>query len=173
MRQSGGYFWCIAPLLAALGHAVPAAACTLFAPFQMLPGEPSEAYRLRASSLLLAQYDEERRLWQQNRYDRADQVFIARVIHSKSATAQAPDRRMMVQPLRALKGELPISRVTIHDVRSISCQRVVGGVRKSAAAGDYTIVFIAPPSLEDGASIKEIPIHEARDPRLLEAITNF
>lgn len=168
MRLNKSSCWSLLLVTAILGHSAPASGCTLFPPFRQLPGEAADAYKLRSSSLLAAQYDEERRSWQVHHYDRADRVFIARVLEVSSNPADGGQgQTLLVDPLRAVKGTLPTQRMSVQDMRYLSCQGIVGGVRRSARVGDYTIIF------ESAQGSKEVAIHEARDPRLIAAIGSF
>jgi len=138
-----------------------------------LPGEADEAYQLRSSSLLAAQYDEERRWWQQGLFDRAERVVIARVTVISGAANGDRNPWIAARPLAAIKGPLPATRIAVEDRRMQSCAAIVGGERRRARAGDYIIVFEATRLNEgDARGTWEIPIHEARDPRLIEAIQN-
>lgn len=175
MRRKTRCHWYVLPLFTLLGLGAPAAACTLFPPFLRLPGEQDDAYILRAASLEAALYDEERRSWQQHLYDRAERVFFAKVVDNQEVSAGGiPERRISVRPVRALKGELPTTTVHMRENRHASCQIIVGGVRRSAKAGDYTIVY-------DGSRLnpgdppmtREISIHEVRDPRLIQGLRDW
>ncbi|MDQ3080477.1 MAG: hypothetical protein M3R03_10840 [Pseudomonadota bacterium] len=147
----------------------------MFAPFLRLPDEQEEAYKLRASSVEAALYDEERRSWQQGLYDRAERVFFAKVLDNRELSTRAvPELRITVQPVRAVKGELPTTTVNVQENRHASCQIIVGGVRRSAKAGDYTIVFDGTRlNAGDLPTTREISIHEARDPRLIQALRDW
>ncbi|MDQ3074944.1 MAG: hypothetical protein M3Q88_04950 [Pseudomonadota bacterium] len=161
--------WSVPALIAAFAQVVPAAACVPFAPMLALPDEPDEAYRLRSSSLLAAQYDEERRRWQQGLFNRAERVLIARV--TGHPAGKDGDRWIAAQPLAAIKGELPAAPIAVQDRRMQSCAAVVGGERRRARAGDYIILFDATRFNEGDAPVAvEIAIHKARDPRLIDAI---
>lgn len=157
-------------LAAALALPVPATACTLFPPPLALPDEPKEAFALRAQSLLAAQYDEERRRWQESHFEEAERVLLARVTAVRTTPGdQSP--LVTAHGLIAIKGDLPSAPSQVRDDRMRSCAAIVGGSRRAARPGDYIILFDATRlNPGDPAITLEIPVHEARDPRLISAI---
>ena len=162
---------CLAVALAvALASSAPVMACVPYLPPLNLPDETPEAFDLRTRSLLAARYDEERRSWQQGRFEQAERVLLARVTSIRST---AGDHLPLVtaQALLAIKGELPAAPLDVRDRRGQSCAPTVGGQRRSARVGDHIILFDATRLNPDAPSVTmEIPLHEARDPRLIDAI---
>ncbi len=166
-------YWLLLPVLAIL-IAAPAAACIGPAPPLRLPGETDAAFQLRSESVFIAQEDEQRREWQSNMHDRAERVFIAIVTSTREVTSAGESRRTMtVRPVHALKGVLPAAPVDVRDMRSLSCQAVVG-VRRTGERGDYVILF---DGLRWGEAklepTMEVAAHEARDPRLIRALFDW
>lgn len=162
---------CLALALAlALTPPAPATACVPYLPPLDLPDETLEAFGLRTRSLLATRYDEERRSWQQSRFDQAERVLLARVSAVRNT---AGDHLPLVtaQALLAIKGDLPAAPLNVRDSRGQSCAPTVGGERRAARVGDYIILFDATQLNPGDPSVAiEIPVHEARDPRLIDAL---
>jgi hypothetical protein len=148
-------------------------ACTLPPPTVRLPAESEALFEARSKATLEAIKDEDRRSFQVSLREKSLGSFIGIVERRDQVTIEDGVGSMVsVRPIKKLTGTLPSGPFVLRDKRLTTCGTVGGGTATSGLVGEYVIVFREMP-FASGREDFGIRAQEARDPFLLQALTEF
>ena len=150
-------------------------ACISPPPPVTLPSESDDAYEKRREAWVKAQADENRRRYQTYLFDQADRIELAIVRKSTpipfAEAGGALGARIEVEPVTPLKGDDSQASIVLSDTNVTTCGISGAGSATTARPGDYVIVFHNI-SFRDEPRPYGITVDEAREPRLLSALTD-
>ena len=121
----------------------PAAACVYPPPPPPLPGETEQAQQERLIAGIKEQQLAGWKLAEAQEYGEGSAVFFGRIVKSEEIPTSGSKygRRVVVEPLYALKGSLPADRQILQTKLLTSCGFEGGGRAIWGSVGDLAVVF--------------------------------
>ena len=159
----------------------PALACTYPLP-DPIEGESDASYSLRTQSFIREWQDNGSRAWQRDLFDKASRITLARVIARSGKGGMnfdslrppkvdtPPTYAADLQPIAALKGDLPPGSVTVTWTHDWLCRFSEPGSAARSPVGTMVILFDGFPADASFKAPEAFPALMARDPRLVAAL---